>query len=140
MGVTSRVVLSAASGGSTALGRLRGRARFACGCARLAAARAAVLREIADQPVHRIEVGAVDQLAAFAPSGNEARALKGLEMERQRRGNQADSLRYLAGGKSVWTALDEEPEDREPMLVRERVQSPDYLESSHDNTIFRQLS
>jgi len=44
---------------------------------------AAILGQVADQLIHRSEIGAVDELAAVTAPGDETGALETLKMERQ---------------------------------------------------------
>lgn len=72
-----------------ALGCLRYSGRFARRGAgftatRLAAAGAAVLREIAHERIHGLEVGAVEELPALAALQDQAGSMQGLYVERER--------------------------------------------------------
>jgi hypothetical protein len=49
----------------------------------LAAPGTAVLSQIADHPIHGIEVGAIDELTALSPLADETGSLKALKVEGQ---------------------------------------------------------
>src|SRR5258705_2844609 len=98
---------------------------------------AAVLGQIAYQPVHHGEVGRVDELAALAALRNQPRALKILKVKRQGRGHKTDTLADRACRQSLGAALDQQSIDREPVLVCEGTECPDDRGSFHVSMILR---
>jgi hypothetical protein len=78
-----------------------------------------------------MKIGGIDELPTLAALAHEACALKILQMERQRRGNQTQPLADTARGQSVKTSFDQKPEDRQSMLVRQSTQGDDHIFGFH---------
>jgi hypothetical protein len=112
--------------------------RLACG--RAFAAHAAVLREVRHETIHGTKIGAINELPTLTPVADEACSPKILQMERQRRGDKAQPLADTARRQSLRASFDQEPEDRQPMLVCQGTQGVDYIFGLHETTIFRLLS
>jgi hypothetical protein len=85
-----------------------------------AASAAAVLGEVGDQRVHRVEVGAVDDVAAVLRGPDQPRVRQFLQVKRQRRRGDVEPPGDGTGGKPGWTGLDQQAEQREARLLRER--------------------
>jgi hypothetical protein len=84
--------------------------------------RTAILSEIADQPVHRIKIRAIDELSADALLGKETCALQVLKVESQRRGQKADPFANDAGRQTLRASLNKQAEDSQSVFVRECAQ------------------
>jgi len=84
------------------------------------AAAAAVLGQVTDQAVHRIEVGAVPDEAAVLAGNDEAGAPELLQVERERRRRNVEPCRDLPGGQPLGRMLDQKPVDPETRVLRER--------------------
>jgi hypothetical protein len=103
----------------------------------LAAPGTAVLSQIADHPIHGIEVGAVDELTTLSPLADEARSLKALKVEGERRRYQSQPGGDMTCRQPIRTSLDQEPVDGEAVFMRQRPQCCDHVFGSHVYTIFR---
>ncbi len=86
-------------------------------CRWTSCAAAAVLRQIHHQRVHCTEVGGVEELAAHSPLGEQSGARQVLQVERERRRQQSNTLSDLARRQAFQPGLDQEPKNRQPMLV-----------------------
>jgi hypothetical protein len=103
----------------------------------LAAAGAAILSQISDHPIHGIEVGAIDELTTLSSLADETRSLKALKMEGKRRGDQPQPGGDMACRQPIRTPLNQQPVDREPVLMRQRPKRCDHIFGFHVYTIFR---
>lgn len=83
---------------------------------------AAILREVADEAVHRLHVRAIPHVSAILTRCNEAGRNQLLEMEGQSGRRYAERLRDLPRGQSVRRVLDQEPEHVQSGFLRERGQ------------------
>lgn len=81
--------------------------------------------------MHRIEVGAVDQLASVSLPQDEAGTLQRLQMKGERRRHEAHHIAYGAGRETLRAPFHERSIDSEAMLVRQRAQGFDDLRFSH---------
>ena len=93
--------------------------------------RAALVGEIADELGHGGVVRAVNQLPTGANLRNESCALQGLQVKCERRGNQTDAFGNGARSHSSGTLLNEQPIDRQAMLVSESTESIDHFAGLH---------
>ena len=103
-------------------GFCRGRAR---------AAAAAVLGEVRNERVRGLEIGGVNDEAPFVAAPGDAGAREAGEMEGQRRRREAELLADAAGRHALRPRLDEQPEDAEPRLLRERGERVDRFLGFH---------
>src|SRR5205085_3229316 len=110
---------SAGRGRRDATGFLCGRAVRRARVLAAAARAAAVLGEITDQRVHRLEVCAVVDEAALLSGADQSRMRKLFQMERQRGGRDVEVLGDAAGREPCGSLLDQQPEYRQARLLRE---------------------
>ena len=96
---------------------------------------AAVLGEIAHEPVHVLEVRRIDDETPVLPAAEEAGARQMREVEGKRRRRQVEFLADRAGGQSFGSALDEQPVDGETGGLRQRAQRVDDLQRFHVSRI-----
>ena len=78
---------------------------------------AAVVREIANEIIHVVEVGAVDHKAAVLPAARQSRTRQMCQVEGKRRGRQVELLANQPGGQALRACLNEKPEDLQPSFV-----------------------
>ena len=101
---------------------------------------ATVLSQVSNQPIHCREIGGVKQLPTFATPRDQPRALQTLQMESERGRYEAYPFGNESRRQARRSALDEQPEDRQPMFVCQRAQGFDDLRRLHEHTIFRLMS
>ena len=92
---------------------------------------AAILHEVGEELVHPAIVGAVDQRAALPLLPDQPRPAEAGEMEGERAVGKAEPLGQRAGGQALLAGLDEQAEQRQPVLLGERGQSGDGLGRLH---------
>src|SRR5438270_2327480 len=102
---------------------------------RTGAATAAVLREVTDERVHVLEVGAIDYVAALLPAAQEPGAREVREMEGERGAGQLELVGDLAGGQVFGPRFDKQPIDLEPRFLRQRRERVDNLRHFHISRI-----
>jgi hypothetical protein len=78
------------------------------------AATAAVVGQKCEQPIHGVEVGAVNDETAILARGNQAGMAQFLQVEGKRGRRQIQLLGYLACGEAIGTDLHQQPECRQP--------------------------
>src|SRR6185503_9852089 len=111
---------------------------LACG-GRARGHHAAVLREVRDQPVHVLEVSAIDDEATVLAAARQPCARQAGEMERKRSGRKIELLADRAGSKPSRARFYKEPEDREPRVLREGTERLDGLFRFHVSRIMETL-
>ncbi len=87
-----------------------------------AAGAAAIFREVADQVIHRSDIGAIPDEPALRMRGNETRARQLLQVKRERRRRYAEPLGNVAGGQALGRVLDQQAEYRKAVFLRQRAQ------------------
>src|SRR5438067_1501754 len=100
-----------------------------------AATATAVLREVADEFVHVLEVGAIDDEAAFLAASYQSGAREMGEVKRQGRRRQIELLADAPRGETVGTCLDEQTVDLQARLLRESGERVDDLCHFHSSRI-----
>lgn len=104
---------------------------------------AAVLRQVRHQRVHCAEVGGVEELAAHSPLGEQSGTRQVLQVERERGRQEPNTLSDLAGRQAFRPGLDQEPKNRQPVLVgkgREGFDDLGCLHGQYDITKIIELS
>src|SRR3989442_2676138 len=99
------------------------------------AATAAVLREVADELVHVLEVRAVDDEAAVLPAAYEAGAGEVREVKRERGGRQLEFLADAPGGEPFGPGLDQQAIRLQARLLGEGGEGVDDLRHFHISRI-----
>src|SRR5690242_9310082 len=89
------------------------------------AAGAAVLGEVSDQLVHVVEVGAIDDEAAFLAALHQPGAREVRKMERQRRGGELQFFADAAGGKALRPRFHQQAIRLQPRPLRQGGQGVD---------------
>jgi hypothetical protein len=82
--------------------------------------------EVSEQIVHRFEVCAVDDRAAFAARGNQAGEAELIQMEGEGGRRLAEALAEFAGGQSGRAFLHQQAENIEPRILRQRAERGDH--------------
>src|ERR1051325_3334862 len=77
----------------------------------------AVLREVTDEFIHVLEIGAVDDEAAFGTAAHEAGAREVREMERERGGRQLELLANQPRRQSCGSGFDQQAVDLETSFL-----------------------
>src|SRR5437762_11490935 len=99
------------------------------------AATAAVLREVADQLVHVLEVRAVDDEAAVLAAANQPGAGEVREVKRERGRRQLELFADAPGGEPFGPGLDQQAIRLEARLLREGGERVDDLHHFHISRI-----
>src|SRR6266850_5328828 len=99
------------------------------------AATAAVLREVADELIHVLEVRAVDDEAAVLPAADQAGAGEVREVERQRRRGQLELFADASRRQPFGPGLDQQAVRLEPRLLGEGGERVDDLRHFHISRI-----
>src|SRR5438132_10842043 len=99
------------------------------------AATAAVLREVADELVHVLEVRAVDDEAAVLPAANQAGAGEVREVKRECGRRQLELFADAPGGEPFGPGLDQQAIRLEARLLREGGEGVDDLHHFHISRI-----
>src|SRR2546428_11030116 len=106
------------------------------GCRRCTgAATAAVLREVADELIHVLEVRAVDDEAAVLAAAHEAGAGEVREVKRERGRRQLELFADAPGGEPFGSGLDQQPVGLEARLLSEGGERVDDLHHFHISRI-----
>jgi len=98
---------------------------------------AAILSQIANNAVHRVEIGGVPDESAILPRHDQTSARQFLEVKRQRSGRYSEPLRYLARGQSFRSVFDEKSVDRQPRFLGQRGKGDEYARRFHDSQTIR---
>ena len=85
-------------------------------------AAAAILGQVGDDAVHRVEVSGIDDETAFLARLNQSGAVQFLQVEGERRGRDGECLGHLAGGMPCRPGLNQQPKNREPGLLSQRTE------------------
>src|SRR5438876_10139662 len=99
------------------------------------AATAAVLREVADELVHVLEVRAVEDEAAFLADAHETGAGEVREVKRERGGRQLELLADATGGEPFGPGSDQQAIRHEARLLRQGGERVDDLRHFHISRI-----
>jgi hypothetical protein len=111
---------------------LRGSRRNACRVANGAGA-TAILSEVTDQTIHRVEIGAVPDESALRTRGNEPRVGQFLQVEGERRRWQAEALGNGTSRQALRGVLDQQPKYREAVFLRQRAKGDQSSRRFHDS-------
>src|SRR5687768_6312122 len=109
------------------------------GRGRAGRAAAAVLGQEADQLVHVIEVGAIDDESPVLATFRDAGSREPGEMERKRRRRKIERFADAARSQAGWARLHEKAKDREPGSLRERAEGLYGLRRFHISRIVETL-
>jgi hypothetical protein len=96
---------------------------------------AAILRQIAEQGIHRFVLRGVDHRATIAADGDQPGHAQPVEMKGQRVGRQVECLGHLPGGHAFRTGLHQQPKHSETIVLGERGQSRHGICLFHASTI-----
>ena len=80
----------------------------------------AVLGEVADEGIHRVQIGPVPDESALWMRGNEPRVRQSLQMKGKRRRWQAEALGNGPGRQALRGVLDQQAKHREAVFLRQR--------------------
>lgn len=103
----------------------------------LYSATAAVLCQISDDLVHRLEVRGIDERSAFALIGHKAATLQLRQMKRQRGRRQLQALGYASSSKTFRSGLDEQAIDAKPRFLGDRLEGSDHILNFHLSNIIK---
>src|ERR1043166_8577933 len=95
----------------------------------------AVLREVTDEFIHVLEIGAVDDEAAFGTAAHEAGAREVREMERERGGRQLELLANQPRRQSCGSGFDQQAVDLETSFLCQGSERVDRLCHFHISRI-----
>jgi hypothetical protein len=99
----------------------------------------ALVRQVGEERAHGGEVGRVDERAPVAADPHQAGLAELLQVERERRGREAEGAGDRAGGEPAIPGPHEQAEHLEPALLGEGAERADYVLVRHHFSIIMEI-